>query len=116
MRGLLRAPVACAARPRRRAESSARADGSIIAVIMTAHIPHSRNRCARVHDVVIIHRLAPVIGPYMSRAMTAIQVQQANDDGQQRHGHREPFRLKRDSMTRRRTFRRRSQPHSAPTD
>jgi hypothetical protein len=54
-------------------------------VIMTAHIAHSRNRCAASHDVGIIHRLAPVIGPYMSRAMIIIQLQQA-DHGQQRHG------------------------------
>ena len=46
-------------------------------VIMTAHIAHSRNRCAASHDVGIIHRLAPVIGPYMSRAMMTIQLQQA---------------------------------------
>src|SRR5262245_13128393 len=52
------------------------ADGSIMAVIMTAHIAHSRNRCGASQLVVIIQRPAPVIGPYMSRAMTTIQVQQ----------------------------------------
>jgi hypothetical protein len=49
------------------------ADGSIIAVIITAHIVHSSARCAASQRGVIIQALAPVIGPYMSRARTTIQ-------------------------------------------
>src|SRR5437016_1557326 len=51
------------------------ADGSIIAVIMTAHIAQSSNRCGASHCGVIVHALAPDIGPYMSRAITTIQAQ-----------------------------------------
>src|SRR4051812_19710494 len=50
------------------------ADGSIIPVIMTAHIAHSSSKCGASHRAVIIHALAPVIGPYMSRAITAIHI------------------------------------------
>ena len=46
-------------------------------VIMTVHIAQSSNRCGTSQFAVIIQALAPVIGPYMSRAMTAIHVQQA---------------------------------------
>ena len=48
------------------------ADGSIIPVIMTAHIAHSSARCGASHRGVIIQALAPVMGPYMSRAITTI--------------------------------------------
>ena len=51
------------------------ADGSIMAVIITAHIAHSSKRCGASHRGVIIQALAPVIGPYMSRAITTIHVQ-----------------------------------------
>src|SRR5688572_13235651 len=43
-------------------------------VIMTVHIAQSSSRCARSQCSVIIHALAPVIGPYMSRAVITIQV------------------------------------------
>ncbi len=52
------------------------ADGSIMPVIMTAHMAQSSNRCGRSQFAVIIQALAPVIGPYMSRAITAIHSQQ----------------------------------------
>ena len=45
---------------------------------MTAHIAHKRSRCGASHTGVIIHALAPVIGPYMSRAMITIHHQHAN--------------------------------------
>src|SRR5262245_16840401 len=50
------------------------ADGSIMAVIMTAHIAQSSNKCGASQLAVIIHALAPVIGPYISRAITTIHV------------------------------------------
>jgi hypothetical protein len=53
------------------------AEGSIIPVIMTAHIPQRRNRCGASQEGVIIHRLAPSMGPYMSRARMTIQAQDA---------------------------------------
>jgi hypothetical protein len=46
-------------------------------VIMTVHIAQSSDRCATSQLPVIIQALAPVIGPYMSRAITAIHVQQS---------------------------------------
>ena len=49
--------------------------GSIMPVIITAHIAHSSARCGASHCGVIIHALAPVIGPYMSRAITTIHDQ-----------------------------------------
>src|SRR5262245_45791559 len=52
------------------------ADGSIMPVIITAHIAHSRNRCGASQTGVIIQALAPVIGPYMSLARTTIQAQE----------------------------------------
>ena len=67
----------CAARRRRTAAPCGEADGSIIAVIITAHIAQSRSRCETSQRGVIIHALAPVIGPYMSRAITTIQSQEA---------------------------------------
>ena len=54
------------------------ADGSIIPVIMTAHIAQSSSKCGASHRGVIIHALAPVIGPYMSRAITIIQIHDNN--------------------------------------
>ena len=50
------------------------ADGSIMAVIMTAHIAQSSSKCGTSHSAVIIHALAPVIGPYISRAIMAIHI------------------------------------------
>jgi hypothetical protein len=52
------------------------ADGSIIPVIITAHIAHSKKRCGASHTAVIIHALAPVMGPYISRDKTMIQARQ----------------------------------------
>jgi hypothetical protein len=49
-----------------------------MSVIMTAHIAQSSNRGGISDLGVIIHALAPVIGPYMSRAMTMIHVQQTS--------------------------------------
>ena len=54
------------------------ADGSIMAAIMTAHIAHSSSRCGTSHIAVIIQALAPVIGPYMSRAITTIHIQETS--------------------------------------
>src|SRR5437764_1440212 len=54
------------------------ADGSIMPVIITAHIAQSSSRCGRSHVGVIIQALAPVIGPYMSRAMMTIHAHAAN--------------------------------------
>ena len=51
--------------------------GSIIAVIITAHISHSKTMCGQSHTVVIIHADAPCIDPYMSRAMAVIQIHDA---------------------------------------
>src|SRR5687767_15520161 len=44
---------------------------------MTAHMAQSSARCPGSHTAVIIQALAPVIGPYMSRAMTTIHIQQS---------------------------------------
>ena len=52
--------------------------GSIMPAIIAAHIAHSSNTCGASHCEVIIHALAPVIDPYMSRAMTITQVQHAS--------------------------------------
>src|SRR5262245_27031005 len=46
-----------------------------MAVIITDHIAHSRSRCGASQRAVIIHALAPVIGPYMSRAITTTHSQ-----------------------------------------
>jgi hypothetical protein len=43
---------------------------------MTAHFDQSTSRCGTPHRAVIIHALAPVIGPYMSRAITTIHIQE----------------------------------------
>src|SRR5437762_7399014 len=43
---------------------------------MTAHIAHSSARCGASQTAVIIQVLAPVIGPYMSRAITTIHIQE----------------------------------------
>src|SRR5688500_16125542 len=55
--------------------TKASAVGSIMAAIITAHIAHSRKRCAGSHVGVIIHADSPVMGPYMSRAIGMIQSQ-----------------------------------------
>src|SRR5688500_5889128 len=52
------------------------ADGSIIAAIMTAHNAHSSSRWGTSQIAVIIQALAPVIGPYMSLAITTILIQE----------------------------------------
>jgi hypothetical protein len=52
------------------------AAGSITAVIITAHIAHNSSRCGTSHVAVIIQALAPVIGPYMSRAIATIHAQE----------------------------------------
>lgn len=44
-------------------------------VIMTVHIAQSRSRCEASQCIVIIQALAPVIGPYMSRDIDTIQLQ-----------------------------------------
>ena len=54
------------------------ADGSIIPVIMTAHIAQSSSKCGTSHRAVIIHPLAPVIGPYMSRAIMTIHIHETS--------------------------------------
>ncbi len=56
--------------------TSGEADGSIMPAIMTVHIAQSSNRCGTSQSAVIIHALAPVMGPYMSRAITTIHTQQ----------------------------------------
>ena len=56
--------------------SSGEADGSIMPAIMTAHIAQSSSRCGTSQFAVIIQALAPVIGPYMSRAITTIHIQE----------------------------------------
>jgi hypothetical protein len=60
------------------------ADGSIIPVIITAHIAQSSARCGASHTGVIIQALAPVIGPYMSRAMTTIHHQHTSGSARRR--------------------------------
>src|SRR5688572_1882174 len=68
--------VAVSSRDRRAAapysSTSGDADGSIMPVIMTAHIAQSSSRCDASQLGVIIHALGPVIEPYMSRAITTI--------------------------------------------
>ena len=64
------------------------ADGSIMAAIMTAHIAHSSSRCGTSHIAVIIQALAPVIGPYMSRAITTIHIQETSGSSDQQHQQR----------------------------
>src|SRR5262245_46669527 len=54
------------------------ADGSIMPIIMTAHIAQSSARCLASQTAVIIQALAPVIGPYMSRAITTIHIQETS--------------------------------------
>ena len=54
------------------------ADGSIIPVIITAHIAHNRTRCGGSQTSVIIQALAPVIGPYMSRDNTTIHAHETS--------------------------------------
>ena len=53
-------------------------DGIIIPAIITAHIAQSSRRCGTSHVGVIIQALAPVIDPYMSRAITTIQTQETS--------------------------------------
>ena len=45
---------------------------------MTAHIAQSSARCGTSQTAVIIQALAPVIGPYMSRAITTIHIQETS--------------------------------------
>jgi hypothetical protein len=47
-----------------------------MAVIITDHIAHSSSRCGASQCAVIIQALAPVIGPYMSRAIMTIHIQE----------------------------------------
>ena len=54
------------------------ADGSIIPIIMTAHMAQSSARCLPSQTAVIIQALAPVIDPYMSRAITTIHIQETS--------------------------------------
>src|SRR4051794_17845777 len=49
--------------------------GSIMAIIITAHIANSRSRCRASQVDVIDHADAPVIGPYMSALMARIHHQ-----------------------------------------
>src|SRR5688572_12166855 len=56
--------------------TSGDAVGSIMPVIMTVHIVQSSKRCGTSQFAVIIQALAPVMGPYMSRAITTIHSQQ----------------------------------------
>src|SRR5687768_11880826 len=51
--------------------------GSIMPAIIAAHIAHSRTSLGASHVTVIIQADAPVIGPYMSRAMATTHAQQA---------------------------------------
>ena len=53
-------------------------------VIMTVHIAQSSKRCGRSQFAVIIQALAPVIGPYMSRAITTIQIQETRGSSTRR--------------------------------
>ena len=48
-----------------------------MAAIITAHMAQSNARCRASQTVVIIQALAPVIGPYMSRAIATIQIHDA---------------------------------------
>src|SRR5688572_4970661 len=52
--------------------------GSIMPAIMAAHIAHNSTSRGASHVTVIIHADAPVIGPYMSRAMATTHAQQAS--------------------------------------
>ena len=53
------------------------ADGSIMPSIIAVHMAKSSARCAAFHEGVIIHAEAPVMSPYMSRAIGTIHAQQA---------------------------------------
>src|SRR5688572_15314545 len=52
--------------------------GSIMPAIIAAHIAHSRSSRGASQVTVIIHAEAPVIGPYMSRAMATTHAQHAS--------------------------------------
>src|SRR5688572_27805024 len=52
--------------------------GSIMPAIIAAHIAHSSSSRGVSHVTVIIHADAPVIGPYMSRAIATTHAQQAS--------------------------------------
>src|SRR5687767_4373490 len=52
--------------------------GSIMPAIIAAHIAHSSSSRGASQVTVIIHADAPVIGPYMSRAMATTHAQQAS--------------------------------------
>lgn len=54
------------------------ADGSIMPVIITAHIAHSSTRWGASHSGVIIQALMPAIEPYMSRAAATSQIQETS--------------------------------------
>jgi hypothetical protein len=54
------------------------ADGSIMPVIITTHIVQRSTRCGTSHTGVIIQAPAPVIGPYMSRAIAMIHAQETS--------------------------------------
>src|SRR5438105_10036061 len=69
-------PLRRAAAPYR--SNSCDADGSIMPAIITAHIAHNSTTWRASQRSVIIHALAPIIGPYMSRAMTTIHDQQTS--------------------------------------
>src|SRR4029450_6451240 len=47
-------------------------------IIMTAHMAQSSARCLPSQIAVLIHALAPVIGPYIARAITAIHIQETS--------------------------------------
>ena len=57
--------------------SNGAAVGSIMPAIIAAHIAQSSRRRGASHVTVIIHADAPVMGPYMSRAIAATQIQQS---------------------------------------
>jgi hypothetical protein len=61
-------------------------EGSIMPAIITAHISQSSSAWGTFHRGLIIHALAPVIGPYMSRARTTIHAQQASGTTGGRNG------------------------------
>src|SRR3990172_354067 len=54
------------------------ADGSIIPAIIAAHMAQSTIRRGASHTGVIIHAAAPVMAPYMSRAIAITHIQHAN--------------------------------------
>ena len=75
---LAAAPEARRLAARANIDSMGVAEGGIMPVIITAHISQSSSAWLTSHCRVIIQALAPVIGPYMSRAKTTIHAQQAS--------------------------------------